>query len=418
MSVAVPWRQVLRNGEFRGLVAAQVLSEWGDLIARVALAALILDRTDSALLAALAFVVSYFPAVVGSALLGSLADRLPRKAILLTCDAARGLVIAGIALLAGSGSAVWLLLALLFVAEIFTAPFEAAQVSVLPDVLPDPRDYLSGVSLVRVLSQVDQVIGLLLAGAVVTAVSARVALAVDAVTFALSFVLLAVALRSRPAAAPGGRMNPRGLLRDFREGARLVSGDPVRRALVLLAWGAALALVAPEAVALAYARGQGHGAAVGAALMASVPAGAAVGAALIGRLGPHQQVRLILPLAGCACLPLVLTATDPPVWVAAVLWGVSGSLQGFMVPILATVNLVTPRPFRGRVNGLAAAGFGVCTAGGFVLAGLLADVTSPSTAVAVAGVTGLAIVGLAQRMWPATALRQCLDDTYAESARS
>ena len=51
------YRDVLRNSEFRGLVVAQVASEWGDNIARVALASLVLARTDSAFLAVLAFVV-------------------------------------------------------------------------------------------------------------------------------------------------------------------------------------------------------------------------------------------------------------------------------------------------------------------------------------------------------------------------
>jgi len=41
------YRDVLRNSEFRGLVVAQVASEWGDNIARVALASLVLTRTDS-----------------------------------------------------------------------------------------------------------------------------------------------------------------------------------------------------------------------------------------------------------------------------------------------------------------------------------------------------------------------------------
>ena len=85
-------------------------------------------------------------------------------------------------------------------------------------------------------------------------------------------------LRWRPAAgrASGSR---RTLVADFREGWHLVFDDPALRALVVLAWGAAVFLIAPEAVALAYARADGAGPAVGAALMASLPAGAAIGSA-------------------------------------------------------------------------------------------------------------------------------------------
>ena len=147
--------------EFRGLVVAQVFSEWGDHIARVALASLVLARTDSAFFAVLAFVVSFVPAVFGSALLGVAADRLPRKVVLIACDLARAVVIGVLALMAVSSTPVWLLLLLLLVAETFTAPFEAAHRAVVPDVLTDPRDYLVGIGLMRVLYQVDQVVGIL-----------------------------------------------------------------------------------------------------------------------------------------------------------------------------------------------------------------------------------------------------------------
>ena len=102
-------------------------SEWGDNIARVALASLVLARTDSAFLAVLAFVVSFVPAVFGSALLGGLADRVPRKVVLLGCDLGRGWSSRVLALVAVDGTPVWVLLGLLLVAEMFSAPFEAAQ---------------------------------------------------------------------------------------------------------------------------------------------------------------------------------------------------------------------------------------------------------------------------------------------------
>ena len=158
------YRDVLRNSEFRGLVVAQVASEWGDNIARVALASLVLARTDSAFLAVLAFVVSFIPAVFGSALLGGLSDRLPRKVVLIGCDLARAGVIGVLALVAVDGTPVWVLLGLLLVAETFTAPFEAAHRAVVPDVLPDPRECLTGTGLMRILYQVDQVVGIVAAG--------------------------------------------------------------------------------------------------------------------------------------------------------------------------------------------------------------------------------------------------------------
>lgn len=406
------YRDALANREFRGLVLAQVTSEWGDNIARVALASLVLARTDSAFLAVLAFVVSFVPAVFGAALLGVVADRLPRKVVLIGCDLARALVVGALALLAVPASPVWLLLLLLLVAETFTAPFEAAQRAVVPDVLPDPRLCLAGAGLMRVLYQVDQVVGIVLAGVVIVAVGERAGLVLDVASFLVSALLLAFLLRWRPVDRDGAEHRTT-LLAGVRSGWRLVFDDPALRALVLLGWSAAVFLVAPEAVALAYAREDGAGPAAGAALMASLPAGAAVGAWLVGRLDPLRQVRAIVPLAVAACLPLLATSIAPPWPVALGLWLVSGAAQGFMVPLLTTVNLVTPAQLRGRVNGLAGGGFALVTAATFLLTGAGADLSTPAVAVTVAGVVGLALVGVAHRTWPHGALRRTASRIYA-----
>ena len=155
------------------------------------------------------------------------------------------------------------------------------------------------------LYQVDQVVGIVAAGVVIVLVGERAGLLLDVATFLVS-VDRAGADPAVAAGEPGrGRRAPT-LVGDFRAGWRLVFDDPSLRALVLLAWSAAVFLIAPEAVALAYARDDGAGPAVGAALMASLPAGAAIGSWLVGRLDPMRQVRSIIPLAVAACLPLLL----------------------------------------------------------------------------------------------------------------
>ena len=408
------YRDVLRHSEFRGLVLAQVASEWGDNIARVALASLVLARTDSAFLAVLAFVVSFIPAVFGSALLGGLSDRLPRKVVLIGCDLARAVVVGVLALVAVDGTPVWVLLGLLLVAETFTAPFEAAHRAVVPDVLPDPRECLTGTGLMRILYQVDQVLGIVAAGVVIVLVGERAGLMFDVATFLVSATVLALTLRWRPASRDKSARTT--LVGEFRAGWRLVFDNPSLRALVLLAWSAAVFLVAPEAVALAYARDDGAGPAVGAALMATLPAGAALGAWLVGRMDPLRQVRSIIVLAVAACLPLLATSLAPPWQVVMPLWFLSGMAQGFMVPLMTTVNLVTPPAMRGRVNGLAGAGFSTVTAATFLLSGAVADLATPAVAVTVAAVFALALVGVAHRGWPHAELRRTAERVYRVDA--
>lgn len=405
---AVSYRQVLANRELRGLLLAQVVSEVGDQIARVGLAALLLRESGSVLVAALTFAVTYVPPIFGSVLLGGFADRMPRKEVMVACDVARALLIILLALLAVPGVPLWLLLGLLLVAEVFTPPFDAARTALLPDVLGEPRAYLAAAGLSRTVYQLTQVVGLVAGGALAVVVSTRTGLLIDAGTFVVSGLLILATVQRRP--APQGRARAARWSTALGEAARGLAADPVRRAFVLFAWGAALFLIAPEGVALAYARN--HDAPnLGGALLATIPLGAAVGMAVVSRLAPALQIRLVLPLAAAACLPLLAMASAPPVPAAMGLWLLSGICQGFMATLIGTVTLRTPQHMRGRVSGLAAGGFSLVTAAAFVLAGLLADAASPSIAVTLAGVLGLALVAGASVVWPREALTRALADT-------
>src|SRR3712207_1428783 len=79
----------LQHGEFRALCCAEAISVFGDQLARVALALLVFDRTSSALLTALTYALTFVPAVLGGWLLSGLADRYPRRRIVILADLAR-----------------------------------------------------------------------------------------------------------------------------------------------------------------------------------------------------------------------------------------------------------------------------------------------------------------------------------------
>ncbi len=86
---------------------------------------------------------------------------------MIACDVARAVLVGALAVAAAVAAPLWTLMALLLAAELFSAPFDTARAAVLPDVLPDPEDYLTGSGLCRVLNQVNQVVGLAAGGAVV-----------------------------------------------------------------------------------------------------------------------------------------------------------------------------------------------------------------------------------------------------------
>ena len=220
-------------GEFRVLWLADVLSLLGDQLARVALAVLVFGRTGSALLTGLVYALSFLPALVGGPLLAGLADRLPRRRLMVSCDLARGLVVA---VMAVPGAPLWLLCALLVGAVLLTAPFTAARAALLPDVLPDDR-YVLASAINNITDQGAQVLGFAVGGGLAAVLGSSMTLGIDAATFVASALLLQLGLAHRPAPSdPKEGTGRPSALRSALAGSRLIGGDARLRALLGYAW--------------------------------------------------------------------------------------------------------------------------------------------------------------------------------------
>ena len=399
------FRDVLAVREFRGIVISQVASEAGDQIARVALALLVLAHTGSPLYAAATFAVAIIPSFLGGALLGPVADRFSRRSLMLGADLGRAALIMLLALVAVPGTPLWVLFGLLLVAELFTPLFDSARGATTPEVLGSVALVATGAALSRALSLANQAVGLVLGGLIVQlSNNPRLALAIDGVSFLVSYGVLVVFLKPRPSVLESTPSLPV-LMRDLRRGFTLLMSDRSRRALVLLGWGMALPLVAPEAVALAYVDQQGAADTWGGVLMAAVVIGAAVGAVAVGRRSPRDQLDLVLPLAMVMSLPLLVTGIEPPLWLLTLLWFASGAAQAFLVPVMAFTTLLTPNDQRGSVIGIASAGFALLTSVGYLVVGWVATITSPAFAVVVMAVIGLVVASASYVVWPAAHLR-------------
>ena len=392
------YTDALRVTEFRALYFAQVASGIGDQVAKVALAVLVYARTDSPLLAALAYAAGFLPWVIAGPVLSPLADRLPRRRVMVVCELGRAALFGAMTL---PGVPLPALFLLLFVASVLAPPFEAARAATLPDVLPGDL-YVVGSSLGTITTQLVQVLGFAGGGALVAAVGARGALGLDAVTFALSGVLLLIRVAPRPPAATGARPT---LVADIREGSRVVFASPVLRSILLLAWVGAAFSIVPEGLAVTYADSQGAGPVATGLLLAANPVGAVVGAFVIGRLvAPSRRLRLMLPLAVLTFVPLLGTVTHPPVAVACVLWAVSGIGLAFQLPANATFVARVPPAARGRAFGLAQSGLMVFQGLSLTAGGALAQVVPVQGVVTLAGLLGLIGVVVLAGVWPHAAM--------------
>src|SRR3954454_5769512 len=118
------FRDVLCLGEFRALWASQILSVGGDRLALVALTILVYDRTRSPLLAAIAFAAGTLPYIVGALFLSALADRFPRRAVMVVTDVARMALVVAMLI---PGVPLPALIALLYAVTTFQPLFDAAR---------------------------------------------------------------------------------------------------------------------------------------------------------------------------------------------------------------------------------------------------------------------------------------------------
>ncbi|MFP5072874.1 MFS transporter [Pseudonocardia nantongensis] len=389
-------RALARHRDFRAVWCAEVLSVAGDQATRVALTVLVLDRTGSVAGSAAVYALTFLPALLGGLLLGHLADRFPRRTVLVTTDLVRaGLV----ALMALPGVGLSLICALLVPAVLLGGPHAAARSAVLPDLLP--ADLLArGIALRQVSTQLAQVAGFGGGGLLVAAVTPTGALLIDAATFAVSALVVRAGLRAACAVGTSGTSgNPARRSWRSRAGAvpsalAVVLRHPRRRYLAAAAWLAGI-FVLPEALAAAYAVTIDAGPAATGLLMAADPAGSVVGAAVCAVAVParyRDRDRWLLPMALGAAVPLTLTPLAPGLWSAAALWAVSGACAtACLVLAQSGFALATPTGVRGGATGVAASGLVATQGVAVLLGGLLAQWSEPATALGIAGAAGVVL---------------------------
>lgn len=385
------FRDVFAVGEFRALWFAQLLSIGGDQFARVAISVLVYERTRSALLSAVAYAVSVVPMFIGGVALGWLADRYPRRRVMVGCDL---VCLALVLVMAVPGVRLLVLVVLLFLVTLVSAPFFSARMATNREVLGRDR-FALGNAVTITTQQAAQVIGFGAGGVVAGLAGPRIALLIDAATFGASALLIRIAVRPRP--APGGhRPGPQA---GMWSGVRVVSCDRVARAAVLLAWLVAFIAV-PEGVSAPLGRAFGGGAATVGLLLAAMTAGAAVGPVLYARLlSPARQMRVAAVLAVAACAVLVLFALSPSLIPALVILGACGLCSCYVVAASAALASALPDEQRGRAFGVSNGG--MCLGQGvmYVVGGAAAGAIGAAHIIAICGAAGAAVAVVLAVTW-------------------
>ncbi|MFF9068819.1 MFS transporter [Streptomyces sp. NPDC014891] len=301
--------------------------------------------TGSDSLAALAAFALWAPVLLGP-LLGTLADRVRRRPLLVALDLAAAAVLP-VLLWVDSADRVWLLFAVLVLYGAQGAVHEAAEQALVATAADADRlGALNGLRMTA--NESTKLIAPLVAAGLFAAYGGGTVALLDAASFALAAGLFALmpVREERPARPEAG--NGR---RGTAEGARLLRGSPVLRPLV--ATGAFTMLLAGVNGAAVYAvvdRGLGHAPAYAGVLYAVQGAGSVLAGLLTGPLLRRMSERtlavcglaLFSVAAGVRALPYEATALA-----ASAVIGLG--LPWVLVAVATAVQRVAPATAVGRV---------------------------------------------------------------------
>ncbi|WP_406131712.1 MFS transporter [Streptomyces sp. NBC_00989] len=369
-----------RDRDFRRLWLGQTASQLGEQSSLVVLplfAVLTLDVGAGQL--GVLRAVEQAPILLLSLLVGAWVDSWRTRTVMVVADVGRTLVLGAAAV---AGLLNWLslpaLFVLVFVAGVLSVFFDVAyQASLVRLVTSD--QLVRGNSALEGSRSAAQIGGPALGGALVTLLSAPVAVASSALFFALSF--LSVRRVRRTESVPERPERPARVWRRIHDGLRFVAGDSSLRAVCLAAAAFQFFFAATMTVYLLFLPRELHlsGTAVGLALAATGP-GALVGAVLAARLpGRFGYGRVIVVAAALGdgafvCVPVLHgpSATTMAVLLAVnFVFGTAGQLVN--VTVMAVRQAVTPHGLQGRVAAtITFAGMGL-TPLGSLFGGLLAQ---------------------------------------------
>lgn len=388
--------------DLRLFVAARVVAVVGSSVTGVAMPLLVYDLSDSAFHASLVSAGGVAPYLVFGLFAGALADRRPRRPIMLASQLASAVALVSVVAAAAAGQlAVGHAIGAALVVATGFVWFDAAAFGALPAIVGRDR-IVAANSLVWSTTTLAAVAAPAAGGVLVVAVGPAPALLIDVAAYLLAAVLLLAigapmgpVLRSHP--GHGGPSAVASLRTDIAEGIRFIRGHAVVRTLTLVGFGNSLAGGAVTAllVVLAAEQHDAGGAAYGVLVTASA-AGAFLASLALPWLDRRWGVGSIAVGALTAGVPVALAMTlalpVPVVALLALAWSAVNTLV--VLNGIAARQRVTPDRLQARVNTTARM---VAWGGmpfGAVLAGAIAEYVGLGPALAMAAGVLAATAGL------------------------
>lgn len=238
--------QLARDRRFLALWAAQSVSTLGDALTTLTLILLITQRTHSVAAVGALTVVLAVPGIVIGLVSGALVDRWDRRRTMVVSDVCRAVLLAALALGTAHAPTVALVYAVAFLQAGVGTFFNPARAALMQVIVPDDEQVRAN-SLIQTTTVTAELAGTALAGVLVgTLHTYWISFAVDALTFALSAVLVLSVRRAATAPVQEDHPSTRAAI---GAGLRAVRSAPTLRAL-LLVFAALTFALSPMAVLL------------------------------------------------------------------------------------------------------------------------------------------------------------------------
>lgn len=361
------YRSLFRTPEFTPFLLSFAGFAAAQTIGGLALGTLVFRATGSPFLSAVSMFGPQLAQLLGGAFLLSGADRLPPRATL------SGLAVTfavGTAVVALPGLPVWAVFAVVLLQGLVASLGGGVRGGLLNEIL-SKDGYVLGRSVYNMLWGLVQVAGFATGGALLALLSPRTCLLLAAALYLMSALVTRLGLTARPPRSAGRAS----VSATWRTNALLWSSRP-RRLTYLALWVPNGLVVGGDSLYVAYAP-EAAG-----TLYACGALGMFLGDMAVGRLVPPAvRPRLATPLRLLLAAPYLFFVLQPGVALSAV--AVTVASVGFAASLVLQERLMsrTPDDLAGQALGLHATGMVAMQGIGAVLAGTLAQLTSPATAI-------------------------------------
>jgi MFS family permease len=371
---------------YRRYFAGQVISLSGNWMQTVAALWLILSLTGSGVAVGMTTALQFLPMLLFGAWGGLLADRFPKRRLLIVTQTLMALPAIGLFAVTEAGVvSPWMVyLAVLAMGAVNAVDNPTRQSFVIEMVGPDR--VVNAVSLNSVIVQSARIVGPAIAGLVIAAVGVGPCFALNAVTFAAMIAALWAMDPSQLRSAPPAGREPGAI----RAGLRYVRRTPslaVPLALMALVgvFGFNFQVVLPLLARFSFDGGPG----VYAALVSAMGVGSVAGALVTGargRTGPRLIAAAALAFGASALLAAVMPALALEIPMLALL---GAAAVTFAASINSTLQLAVEPAMRGRVMALYSVVFLGSNPIGGPLTGWLSQAYDPRVALLLAAIAGL-----------------------------